>query len=744
MKKDYYNFFDEKKVSDKITDYKQKNISCIHFFIPTIHCGSCVFSLETLPKYNKYILYSFVDINYKKIWITYDNRKIKISELAFILDNIGFSPSTNLESIEEKKEEKLNNILFNRRILGKIVISFFCFGNIMLLAIPEYIGSLEDLWYINNRNFFRFTMLTLSIPIVILSFNDYIKSAFLELKKFIININIPISIGIIVLFFWSSYEIFFDISQGYFDSLSGFYLFLLISRLFHTYTHDKIFSFNKKSYKSFYPVLITKVSNQKKEEKVFLSSIKKNDLILIRNEEIIPVDSILVKGRALLDNSFITGESYLIKKNIGEKIYAGSKHKGEILQLKVLKEMDHSYLSILWKKNKSKKRLKKEKSNLILNKYSKYFTLLILSISIFSGLYWFIKGNIRNIFQSTFSVLIITCPCSIVLSSPLIFGNIIKFLSKKGFYVKNIFTMEKMSYITTLVFDKTGTLTDPNKEKLIFFGKINYNEKKMIASLLRNSNHPLSQKILKTLSINNFFLIKNFLEIPGKGLKCTINNFSVKIGSPKFLGMKFKNEKTVVAVSIKEKLLGYFIFGNFYRKKIKNIFKKLKNYKIVILSGDNNKLEKKYLKSIFSNSLKILFNQNPEEKSSYIKKLQKNGEKVMMFGDGINDCAALNQSDIGVAVSDQPTNFFPNCDVFLQSKNIDKIYYFLKISKISRKLVITNLIISLLYNIIGIIFAVSGKLSPFLSAILMPISSFTVIIFSVLSTWIFSKKFLSF
>ncbi|QIK16767.1 heavy metal translocating P-type ATPase [Blattabacterium sp. DPU] len=747
-KQKIFDFLDDEKISDKVIDFNHKNITIVRFFIPSIHCSSCVFILESLSKMYKNIFDATVDFPSKQICITFNNIEFKLSDIAKLLDSMGYRPSINFESIE--KNIKTNNSnLFDRKLIGKLSISFFCFGNIMLLAIPEYVGAEQDIWFMENRNFFRYFMLILSLPVVMFSLTDHIKYAVLGLKKHVLNINVPISIGILVLFSWSCYEVFFDLGSGYFDSLSSFSLFLLISKIFQIHTHNKILSFDK-NYKSLYPVLITKIYDNEKEEKILLSSLQKGDLILIRNEEIIPADSVLIKGNAVLDNSFITGESYLIHKKMGERIYAGSKQKGEAIIIKVIKNIDHSYLSLLWNKNKSNQYHRKSHKlfdlNSISTRFSQYFTPIILIISIITGIYWSFSNDVSKIFQTVFSVLIITCPCALVLSSPLIFGNIIRFFSKKGFYVKDIFTMERIASVKTLIFDKTGTITDPNKEKIFFVGNIKNEEKKIIASLLKNSSHPLSQKILSELSVKDFYIIKNFKEVIGKGLEGIIKNIPVKIGSQKYLGIEnqmiHQNQinQTTVFISINNKFVGYFIFRNLYRDGVEKMFKDLKEYNIIILSGDHNDLEKKYLKSILPKSSKVFFSQSPENKLDYVKKLQEKGEKIMMFGDGINDCAALNQSEVGIAVSENPTSFFPSCDAFIQSNCLNHIFLFLNISKISVKLVFINFMISLFYNSVGIFFAVTGNLKPFIASILMPLSSFSVIFFSIISTWILSRK----
>ncbi|WP_185872920.1 heavy metal translocating P-type ATPase [Blattabacterium cuenoti] len=734
-----FNYLDDEKIKKQIIDFKEGNITAIRFFIPSIKCISCILYLENLSNIHKYILKSTVTFTSKQLSVIFYNDKFQLSELARFLKNIGYPPYIQINNKIQYNQHKID-----RQLIAKLAISFFCFGNIMLLSIPEYLGaSIEDAWFVCNRNVFRYVIFCLSIPIIILSIFDHIKYAFLGLKNHLINIDLPISIGILTLFLWSFYEILFDIGYGYFDSLAGFYFFLLISKIIQINTHKKIFLF--KDYKQYYPIYVSKINQHGEEEKIILYELKIKDIIIIRNEEIIPADSILVKGIALLDNSFITGESYIIKKKIGDRIYAGSKQKGSSIFVKVIKHIDQSYISLLW--NKQVKSNNLLYINSISNKLIQYFTPFILLISIMTGIYWFCIDS-SKILQTTISVLIVACPCGISLSAPFIFGNMINFLSKKGFYIKDICIMEKLSTINTLIFDKTGTITDLNKKNIFFIGnKLSFQDKLIISSLLIHSHHPLSQMILTELSIKNikkYYSVSYFKEIIGMGIRGLINNkIFVKIGSPKFLNLSMNNHQgSTVCISIDSNIIGYFVIKNNYRQGIKQLFKKLTNYDIIILSGDNNQLEKKYLQSILPKKIKIYFNQTPEDKLKYITNTQKIGKIVMMIGDGINDSAALKKSDIGLALSEKITNFFPNCDAFIKSNYLRYLPLFLQLSKISVKLVGCNLLISLFYNLLGFIFAITGKLTPFISAILMPCSSFSVILFSLISTWIISKKFI--
>lgn len=735
IKKNQFDFLDIQEIKEKLLSFEDKNISLTRLYIPSIHCSSCIWLLENLSKIYPYIIHSTVNFNEKTLQITFKTNKCKLSTLVKILTKLGYKPIITLESIEKKE----NIGIYNRDILYKLVVSFFCFGNIMLLAFPEYIGAKGDNWLLKNNFFFRWLMLILSLPVVLFSAIDYFKSAYNGLKNKLINIDIPISLGILILFFQTFYEVVFNLGSGYSDTLTGLVFFLLTGRYFQIRTYQYL-SFNK-DYKSFYPIYITHIKKNI-EKNILISQLKKNDHILIRNEEIIPADAILIRGIAMIDNSFITGESKLISKNLGDYIYAGGKQKGGAIELKIIKEVNQSYLTELWNhKTFNKKKVSTNKK--MINNLSCYFTSIILLLSLITGLYYWILIDFSKSLQIVSSILIVACPCSLALSTSFTLGNIMRILSKKGFFVKDIYTIERSAKIQSLVFDKTGTITISEKTKISFIGEsLNKAQLESIAVLLNNSNHPLSKILYKKLNIKEHYLmINNFQEIPGKGLEGIINQVLVKIGSASYVGEleNINQSQTKVFIAIGEDILGYFLFHNSYRRGLKNIFQSLNKYKISILSGDNNS-EKKFLKKILPINSRMFFNKNPKNKLKLIKKLQNYGEKVMMFGDGINDAGSLKQSEVGIAVFDNNNRFSPNCDILMDAKYFNYIPQFLKLTKTGVFLVKINFFISLIYNIIGLTFAISGTLKPVIAAILMPLSSISVVTFSIISTWISAYK----
>ncbi len=725
-----YDFLDTPEIFEKVTDFSEGTTSLVTFRIPVIHCSSCIWLLESLHTINKNIKYSQVNFTRKTLQISFNHNDLKLSELANFLTNLGYKPVISLETADKNVEH------LDKSLLIKFVIAAFAFGNGMFLAFPEYIGG-EDYWMDHYKGLFRALMCMLAIPVVVYSASDYYKSAWYGLKNKIVNIDVPIVLGIIVLFGRSLYEVATDYGPGYFDTLCGLLFFMLLGKIFQKRTYNAL-SYDR-DYKSFYPIAVTKVDFNGKQDNILLSEIKIGDRILVRNQEIIPVDAILINGEGNIDNGFITGESATIGKQPGDKIFAGGKQIGSSLELEVIKNVDQSYLTQLW----NKEAFKKHETGLdtLTNNVSKYFTFIILGIALISGIYWYFI-DLNKMFQVVSAILIIACPCALALSAPFTFGHIMRILGRNKFYVKDTITIEKIAKLDTIVFDKTGTITHRKKSNIKYDGSgIKEFDLLNIKTLLKNSNHPLSKSLYEFLDMaDEYFPVGNFQEISGKGYEAEIKGNTYKIGSAAYNNQKSKNLETAVYISRNDEFLGKFIFKNEYRENLKNLFKKLGSYQVFILSGDNSS-EENQLKQLIPNYKAMAFNQSPEDKLNYIQNLQSQNMKVAMIGDGLNDAGALKQSNVGIAIADDTNSFTPSSDVIMNGEKVVTLDRYLNVCKGSIKIVKMTFIISFLYNIVGLSYAVTGHMHPLFAALIMPASSITVVSFTTFSTWILGRKY---
>lgn len=730
-----FDYLDSKEIFDKVTDFSEGTTTLVNFKIPVIHCSSCIWLLESLHTLNSNIHYSQVNFTRKTVQISFNSEELKLSELAKFLTQLGYKPVITLESAERKEET------YDRSLLLKLAVAGFAFGNGMFFSYPEYaeqvMGTTSDFWMEKYKHLFRFITFSLATPVVFYSASGYFQSAWYGLKNKVVNIDVPIVLGIIMLYGRSIYEILTDYGPGYFDTLCGLLFFMLLGKLFQKRTYSAL-SYDR-DYKSFYPIAVTKIDFNGKRENILLSDLEVGHRIMVRNQEIIPVDAILITGEGNIDNSFITGESASLPKKPGDKIFAGGKQVGSALELEVIKTVNQSYLTQLW----NKEAFKKHETGLdtLTNKISKYFTFVILGITLIAGIYWG-RIDFEKMFQVVAAILIIACPCALALSAPFTFGHVMRILGRNKFYVKDTLTIEKLAKINTLVFDKTGTITHSSEANISFEGvEIGEQDLKNIKTLVKNSNHPLSKSLYEFINVKDeYFPVTHYTEVAGKGYEAEVRSTVYKIGSAKLVGTQSKNLETAVYVSKNGELLGKFIFKNEYRQNLAELFSQLRTYAVHVLSGDNAS-EEKQLQNIIPHSSGMAFNQNPEDKLDYILKLQQNGEKVAMIGDGLNDAGALKQSDIGIAVADDTHAFTPSSDVIMAGERLPLLDDYLLYAKDAMTIVKITVGISFFYNIIGLSFAVTGNMSPLFAAIIMPISSISVVIFTSVATWWRSTKY---
>ncbi len=725
-----YDFLSQENIIEKLTDFNDGSTQIATLYIPHIHCSSCIWILENLNKLNSNITASQVNFGKKNVRVTYNSTTYSLKEVVLLLSSIGYEPYISLDDFKTGQQN------VNRTLIYKLGVAGFAFGNVMFLSFPEYF-EVGEFWLEQYKHLFRWLMFAFSLPVVFYSGLDYFISAYKGLKNKLLNIDVPIALGIAVLFIRSTFEISFNIGSGFFDSLTGLIFFLLVGKFFQQKTYSFL-SFER-DYKSYFPIAITKLCNGV-EIPIQVYDIQKGDRLLIRNEELIPVDGILINGKANIDYSFVTGESRSVKKQSGDKLFAGGKQTSGGIEIEALNSVEQSYLTQLWSNDVFNKN-KEEGFTTLTNTISKRFTIAVLSIAILATTYWLFNDSSKalNVFTA---VLIIACPCAIALSAPFTFGNLLRIFGKLKFYAKNATVIEQLAAINTIIFDKTGTITSNKKSTAFYEGEqLTEDEEVLLKSTLRGSNHPLSRTLYNVLKEHNIVSLNHFQEHLGKGIEGEFNKKHIKIGSASFVGSQETSVlNTTVHISTNNKYKGKFTFYNKYRKGISKLFNQLKNhYDLVILSGDNEG-EFENLKKLLPTKTKLIFNQKPEDKLEYIKYHQTEGAKVLMVGDGLNDAGALAQSNVGIALSENVNVFSPACDAILDASKLNELYKYIKASKSAIKIIKWSFVLSFIYNAIGLYFAVTGQLAPVIAAILMPLSSISIVIFTTIATNFLGRK----
>ncbi len=728
-----YDFLDNEDIATKLLEFQENATHVVSLYIPHIHCSSCIWILENLQKLQSGILTSQVNFPEKKVRVTFHPEQTSLKKIVELLSSIGYEPYISLESFDTGKKD------IDRSLIYKIGVAFFCFGNIMLLSFPEYF-EVEEYWINEYRGFFRWLIFGISLPSFFYSASGYYVSAYKSIKSGFLNIDIPIALGIVVMFIRSTVDIVFDYGQGFFDSMTGLIFFMLLGKLFQQKTYAFL-SFER-DYKSYFPIAITKIQADGSETSVQVYDIQKGDRLLIRNQELIPVDGILISDKASIDYSFVTGEAVAIEKKSGDKIFAGGKQLGKVIEMEVLFSVSQSYLTQLWSNDVFQKKVA-IKHKTVTDTISRYFTPALLGLAFISFLYW-IFIDTSTAFNVLTAILIVACPCALALTAPFTLGNVLRILGRRKLYLKNATVIEQLAQVDTIVFDKTGTITTNRKTAITYEGTpLSIFDLKLLSNALRGSNHPLSRRLYEFIPTQIKVNPTLFEEVIGKGIFAEIEGNTIKIGSSQFLKTMTENthKKTKVHVEINGVYKGSYVFNNQYRAGLESLFLQLsKKYQLVILSGDNDG-ERKILEKMLPDSTVLVFNQKPEEKLKYIESLQKQGRNVMMIGDGLNDSGALAQSNIGISISENVNVFSPACDGILDATQFHKINFFMQYSKKAMQTIYMSFGLSILYNIVGLSYAVSGNLSPLVAAIIMPLSTVTIVSFVTIMTNFYARNF---
>lgn len=732
-----YAWLDEEAASQQLLDYRDEQLARIRLHLPDMHCAACIWLLEHLYKIQPGILRSEVDFLRKEISLNFDPRTIGLRQVVELLDVLGYPPRLSLADADAPRKGRED-----RKKWYALGIAGFCFGNIMLLSFPEYLGVTEP----RLAATFQWLNLALSIP-VLHSARHWFRSAWAGLRHRHINMDLPIALGVAVLFLRSTLDIATGAGPGYFDSLAGLVFFLLIGRAYQDKTYH-LLSFDR-DYRSYFPISVTRLAPKGKEEEVSIGELGAGDRILIRNGELVPADGRLLSAQARLDYSFVTGESDPVAVEAGATVYAGARQAGAPIEVLIEQGVEQGYLAKLWNHEAFRKRDSPQVTRLS-NQIARFFTPFILLVAAVSGAYWAVADP-SQVWNVVTAVLIIACPCALALSTPFALGNVMRILGRRGVFLKGHTVVEQMAQVDAVVFDKTGTITHSASSGVEWQGDaLSSQEVQALRATLRASIHPLSRRILGSLETGDLPALEEVEETKGQGLSAVAGGMAIRIGSRKWLGLPEEGaanaaagEHSTVHVSIDGRCRGLFSIRQSVRPGLAGMMEDLaKRFRVGLLSGDNSHAAGEMAELLPAGS-EMHFQQSPEDKLAHVETLQGSGLKVAMVGDGLNDAGALGQSDLGIAVTEALAAFTPASDVILESRALPQLPSYLRLARAGMRLIYASFVISILYNLVGLSFAVQGELSPLIAAVLMPASSISVVLFTTLGATFLGRRILS-
>ena len=724
-----FAFLDDAEVQRSLIQFKDESRVHVSFYIPYIHCSSCVYLLEHLHRLHPGVIRCDIQFLKKEVSIIFDESKTTLRAVVETLAHIGYEPHISLQHFDKK------TVKTDRSLLYRLGVAGFCFGNIMLLSFPEYFSDQVQIDAISG-NIFRYLSAVLSLPVFFYSASIFFKSAWKGLRHRHLNVDFPVAIAILATFIRSIVDVLSDNGSGYFDSLSGIVFFMLAGRVLQDKTYSAL-SFER-DYTDYFPMAAT-VLQDEKEVATPLPAIQVGDTLRIHNNEIIPADGILLRGKAAIDYGFVTGESVPVSRQTGEIIYAGGKQLGGAIELLTVKAVAQSYLTGLWNKHRGTPEEKNaSERNSFVHKLAANFTIIVLFIALGAGMYWSFHDPAR-IWPAVTAILIIACPCALLLTATFTKGYLLRILGRNGLFLRNAHIIEPFGKINHIVFDKTGTLTSAATITAVYHGiPLLPEEEDWVNALTVPTVHAFSKPIRDMLNRKALYPVHDFKEYPGLGVEGLVNGRHILIGTASFTGITrvpAGAKGTLLHVIIDGKYRGCFELRQAARTGIREMLQRLQQtIQCSMLSGDHP-YQEAYFKTIFGDHASLLFGQQPEDKLNYIVRRQAKGEVVAMVGDGLNDAGALKQSHVGICVAEDSNTFTPAGDAILEGSKVPVLDKLIWLCAQNKNIIRVCFAFSFLYNLTGLYFAVQGLLSPLMAAILMPSSTLTII----LITYIFSN-----
>jgi Cu2+-exporting ATPase/Cu+-exporting ATPase len=707
-----YSYLDDEDFLKEYSYQSLNNERTMEFYLEGIHCLACLWIIEKLPEITIGIRSSKLNMGRSVVSIVLRSEG-KFSLVAHELENLGYHPhpiKMNQDSQDLKTKEERSGLL-------RIGIAGAAAGNIMLYAVSLYAGAGPE-----YATFFNWLTVLFAVPVLTYSAFPFYRNSWVALKNKSLSIDVPISLALIMGFIMGIYNLINGINENYFDSLTALVFLLLMSRYFLKAiqemglgTTDLHFFYQGES------VLKVDDTNPGQFLEIHPKFIKVDDLLKITPMQIIPADAVVISGETYLNNSLLTGESELQKVGPNSDVYSGTMNMGTEIIIKVKKINKETRLGQILR---SIENGWGHKSKIIdvTNLVSKYFVAIVFILSIALFVWSYREGNTKHALEQALTLLIVTCPCALAIATPLTFIRTLSKSAQKGIIIKDDSVIEKLARVKNVFIDKTGTITQ-NTLKISSFCVLQNSivaPHDVIFNLERHSTHPLA------VSLKNYIqplpykplVVSDLKEVPGVGVSGLIENHFYEI----------KNH----AIYEDHKIICTFEAKDTIRLDAKEAIAKLRlhNVNIQILSGDKEEyvsaiaIEAGLFPSEFQSGL------SPENKSKVIKSVSHS----LMIGDGANDAIALSYADTGIAVFGAMDISLRAADVYLSLPGLLPVAELITISKETMKVIYRNLVLSLFYNSISVVLAFTGYISPLTAAIIMPLSSLSVLISTLIGT----------
>jgi len=715
----------------------QGDIRDIHLLVEGIHCAACVWLIERGMMRIQGVQMANVNLAGRRVHLRWDNTRIKLSTLIRELSKIGYAGVPYDPEAAEGTIKKAN-----RAMLYRLFFSGFTMMNMSLIAVALYTGANTGPY----RDFFHWIALVLATPTLLYAGYPFYRGAWSGLRNAHLTMDLPIALGLTVTYSYSLYVMVSHSERGevYFDTVTNLIFVILIGRYLEgMFRHQAVSATNRLM--ELQPRVATVLSHGE-EKLISIRAVKIGEHVLVKPGCKIPMDGIVIEGHSSVDESMLSGESMHVRKDVGDKVAAGTLNGSGILVVEVQADLQDSTLSkiirLVEEAQSSKAPIQRLADSIV-----PWFVMATLTCAGITYFLW--SENFEVALMAATSVLIITCPCALGMATPMSIAVASGLGAKNGILVKNGVVLETLSKVTHFVFDKTGTLTEGKMrlEQVIAVPEQDTSSLlELAAAVERYSEHSVAQAIVRYAEERKLsyrgIAAQRFHASPGLGVEAILDGGRILLGTIEWLKrnqIKLNDEllnqleeqelqaKTCVHCAIADRHIALFVMADTLRSDARGLIDSLRSSGInmTLLSGDRKLVAEAIACQL--GGMEVIAEVMPQDKDRIIQQLKQRGEYVAMVGDGINDAPALIRADVGIALGSGTDVSVESADIVLMQNELDKVRLATLLSRRTLRTIKQNIGLSFVYNIIMVPLAMMAHVTPLVAAITMPISSLLVI-----------------
>ncbi len=689
-------------------------------YIPEIFCGACAWLIENAFRRLDGIECAEVNLTYKTLKISWTRKKHTITDIVKRINKLGYNCIPFEQDQWLLQQNKAATLLLRR-----IGIAALGFMFVMMLSVSIWAGNLDGSITTYTKSLFHLITYIITMPIALYTAYPFLCRAWRAVQNRSADMNIPISIAIIMTLYISMQQTFVGGSFAYYDSALGLILALLTGRFLEHKVHNKaVYESNQALHGS---SVFVRVQSDQGIIKRLISSLKKGEILLISAGEYIPVDGVLLCEYGQINNQVITGESLPVTLQKGAQLYAGSINVGDAIKVLCSAQADQSYAQKL---RALVGNIKKDPSpyTVIASKITAFYTPIVLLLAVITFAYWhfLVQQSIYEALYIATSLLVITCPCAVGIAVPLANFIVSNFGVKHGIYIKNSTAIEKLPQIKSVFYDKTGTLTDGNFAVQLP-KELSSEDQNVLYSMSVLSSHPISRAIAAAITDGKQKDLR-VMELKGYGLSAYYNGIEYKLGSARYVQYENDNSDTKrVYFKVGDRVYGILLIDRL-RLNVAAVVKFFAgiNIRQSIVSGDNKAMVKKLAAEL--GVQQYYYEADPMQK---LHIMQQEKQMHAFVGDGINDSAVMKAASISISHSGGSSITKDVADIVWTGNDFGKIALLYRQATKYRKVVIQSFTLSFIYNIVSVPLAFLGYVTPIHAAIFMSLSSICVILNSL-------------